>query len=383
VSVTPFLTLGRCGFDEGSTGYVYSVLQFLLEATGGLVTLLHMIRIKRTIILSILFVMLASCEFNPLDIDLAPGWKAQSLAAMRHTRPDMLAISPNGTWLYSSCELKQDLLAPSLIAINMKNGHQHTLIYGLHRADGLKFAPDGSLWLGEEFDKGLIWRIAEPDKLPEEQRVDRDALRSSHAAIAPLMAAGRFSHEGFTFSNDGRYAYLADEWKEGCVFRMDMKTRKLSVFHRDKGWLSIRNPDQARVEAEILHASYFNRLEDMETLPDGSILMAETETGKILQLDDSGKKPVIRTWLTRPEMKHPDNLAWDASRDWLWITDDDKPSFLWAWDGHSLLQVMRHDHAEITGVITHGDDVYVNIQMTGGGTEVTLKLTEKPQKMRE
>lgn len=329
--------------------------------------------------LLITLILLSSCEFNPLDITLEPGWKAQSLAAMRNTRPDMLAVSPSGKWLYSSCETKQELLAPSLIAINLDTGRQHTLLYGLHRADGLKFAPDGSLWLGEEFKSGLIWRIAEPDKLPEEQRVDRDSLRSSHPAIAPLMAAGRFAHEGFTFSKNGQYAYLADEWKEGCIFRLDLKTRQLMAFHQDKGWLPIEHPDDARVEAEIKHATYFNRLEDMETLPDGSILLAETDTGKILRLDDSGDKPTISTWLTRPELKHPDNLAWDASRQWLWITDDDKPSFLWAWDGRNMIPVVRHDDAEITGVITHQGNVYINIQMTNSSTEVTLKLTENSE----
>ncbi|PIQ34659.1 MAG: hypothetical protein COS35_11600 [Zetaproteobacteria bacterium CG02_land_8_20_14_3_00_50_9] len=319
--------------------------------------------------------MLTSCELNPLDVTIASGWKAKSIAAMRHTKPDMLALSPSGTWLYVSCESTQSLLAPSLIAINLENGRQQILLYGLHRADGLKFAPDGSLWLGEEFKKGLIWRIAEPDKLPEEQRVDRDSLRSSHAAIAPLKAVGTFSHEGFTFSRDGKFAYLADEWEEGCVYRYEMSTRKLAVFHADKGWLPITNPDDARLEAEMLHGTYFNRLEDMETLPDGSILMAETTTGKILKLDDSGNKPSIVKWLSRSEIKHPDNLAWDEKRQWLWITDDDKPSFLWAWDGRTVHEIVRHEDAEITGVIVAGDNIYFNMQMPDGNTEVTMKLS--------
>ena len=330
---------------------------------------------RQMLLLLTLTLLLSSCELNPLEITVADGWKARSIAAMRHTKPDMLALSPSGKWLYVSCESKQSLLAPSLIAINLENGRQQILMYGLHRADGLKFAPDGSLWLGEEFEKGLIWRIAEPDKLPEEQRIDRDSLRSSHPASAPLPAVGRFAHEGFTFSRDGRYAYLADEWEEGCVFRYELSTRSLSVYHQDKGWLLIKDPADARIGAEILHATYFNRLEDMETLPDGSILMAETGTGKILKLDDSGSKPTIQSWLSRPEIKHPDNLAWDTQRQWLWITDDDKPSYLWAWDGRALHEMARHDSGEITGVLAVGNVVYFNLQMPDGNTEVTMKMT--------
>jgi len=331
----------------------------------------------KTALALLAMLLTGGCSLDPLGITMAPGWQAQSIAAWRHTKPDMLVMSADGKWLYISCENRASLLSPSLIGINMESGRQFVLLYGLMRADALKLAPDGSLWLGEEFDKGLIWRITEPDKLPEEQRVDRSTLQSSHRSIQPLYSAGRFSHEGVTFSHDGRYAYLADEWKEGCLYRYEIDSHVLSVLHAENGWLPIPNPDEARIEAEKLHGRMFDRIEDMETLPDGRILFAETGSGRVMVLDDNGKAPAIDTWLTNPALKHPDNLAWDPLRRWLWITDDDDPSYLWAWDGRELREIAHHDDAEITGVITHGKEVYINLQRQITGPELTLRLTEQ------
>jgi len=250
------------------------------------------------------------------------------------------------------------------------------MLFGLHKADGLKMAPDGSLWLGEEFKDGLFWRIAEPDTLPDEQRVDRSTLESSSTAITPLHRVGNFKHEGLTFSKDGRFAYLADEWREGCIYRYDLHAHRLQVLHRDKGWLDIRDAKNARMDAEKLHGQYFNRIEDMETLPDGRILMAETGTGRILVLDDDKASPKVSTWLEHSLLKHPDNLAWDAKRGWLWLTDDGEPSYLWAWDGKQMREIAHHDSSEITGVTLHGSDVYINLQRKLGQAEILLRLRE-------
>ncbi len=311
----------------------------------------------------------AACDMNPTGIELAPGWQARSVVAWRHVRPDMLALSPSGQWLYVSCETNASMLAPSLTAIDLKSGRHPFLIYGLMRADGLKFAPDGSLWIGEEFPGGLIWRIADPDKLPPEQKVDRARLAATHPAIAPLEFAGRFSHEGIAFSRDGRFAWLADENPHGGLYRLNLRTRTLQWLTKD-GWRRVRPADQASRRS-------FNRIEDMETLPDGRVLMAETGTGRILALDDRGARPHISVYLSDARLTHPDNLAWDAGRRWLWITNDDTPSSLWAWDGRTLVRIATHPHAEITGVLPVGDEVYFNLQARGNGPELTMRLSEQ------
>ncbi|MDQ6995792.1 MAG: hypothetical protein Q9M18_09385, partial [Mariprofundaceae bacterium] len=325
----------------------------------------------------LVFLSLTSCTLNPTGIQLNPAWTSHSLSAWHNHHPDMMVVSQDKQWLYVSCETNASLLAPSLLAIHIETGKQHILLFGLHKADGLKVAPDGSLWLGEEFKDGLFWRITEPATLPSEQRVDRATLASSTPAIMPLHRVGNFKHEGLAFSKDGQFAYMADEWKEGCIYRYNLHTHQLKVLHKDKGWLLIRDAKHARMDAEKLHGQYFNRIEDMETLPNGQILLAETKTGRILKLDDRSTLPKVSTWLENNALIHPDNLAWDDKRHWLWITDDDDPSYLWAWDGHTLREIAHHDSAEITGVTLHGSDVYINLQQNLGQPDVLLRLREK------
>jgi len=321
--------------------------------------------------------LLPGCDMNPTGLEVADGWQHRSVAVWRNSRPDMMALSPSGRWLYISCETSAASNAPSLVAINMESGRQHFLLFGLMRADALKFAPDNSLWIGEEFPEGLIWRIADVDKLPAEQTVDRMSLRASHPAVQPFRPAGRFSHEGLTFSHDGRFAYLADEDKVGGIYRLRLSDRSLSVLNQDMRWRKVEKPDDARATARKLHAARFNRLEDMETLPDGRILLAETDTGKILALSDKGETAQIETLLSDARIVHPDNLAWDEKRQLLWITDDDTPSALWAWDGRQAMRVALHKKAEITGVLPVGDDIYINLQGLKGGPELTVRIFEK------
>lgn len=314
---------------------------------------------------------------NPTGLQTASGWDKHSVAIWRNSRPDMLALSPNGKWLYISCETMAGSSNPSLVAIDMESGRQHFLLFGLMRADALKFAPDGSLWIGEEFPEGLIWRIADVDKLPAEQTVDRLSLKASHEAIQAYRPAGRFAHEGLSFSLDGQFAYLADEQKEGGIYRLRLADRSLSVLDRDMRWQAVAEPEEARSAAKHGQAATFNRLEDMETMPDGRILLTETDTGKILALTDKGNTAVIETFLHDERIVHPDNLAWDEKRKLLWITDDDKPSALWVWDGRQASRIALHHKAEITGVLPVGNDIYINLQGDKGEPELTVRLFEK------
>ncbi len=323
--------------------------------------------------------VLAGCQSENAGLTLMPGWQVSRLAECADDRPDMLALSGDGQYLYQSCETSESPLAPSLARIDLTSGKRDILLYGLHRADGLKLAPDGSLWLGEETEDGLIWRIKNPGTMEPGQRVDRQRLVSSTDRIAPLLTAGRFSHEGIAFSDDGRFAYLADEWEEGCVYRFILKSQQLQVMHEARGWLDIPQPIEARVEAEKLHGHLFNRIEDMERLPDGRILMAETGTGRILVLDDRAAKPTVSIFLQHAGLRHPDNLEWDASRNWLWITDDHNPSILWTWDGKTFSQIASHKGSEITGIESGPDgSIYINLQYRLFRPALTLRLFENP-----
>ena len=161
---------------------------------------------------------------------------------------------------------------------------------------------------------------------------------------------------------------------EGCLYRLNLTTHKLYVFHHKKGWLHIQDTAHARIEAEKLHGRWYNRMEDMELMPDGSILIAETGTGNILKLDDSGNKPIITTFLQHDDIEHPDNLEWDNKRGWLWISDDSIRSELWAWDGKNFKRMAYHDTAEITGLESDHGTIYFNLQHRRFAPDLTMKI---------
>ncbi len=326
----------------------------------------------------------ASCTADS-GLDLKPEWQAEVISKWQDEKPDMLVLSSDGRTLFVSCEMNVDMLAPSLVRIDLENGKRETLLYGLNRADGLKMDRHGDLWLGEEIEDGRIYKINSPERIPAEQRIDRDRLASSTPDITPIISAGRFSHEGLAFSNDGKHLYLADEWKEGCLYRYTLATGQLEVFHKSKGWLKINTPDDSRFKAEVLHGKYFNRLEDLELLPDGRILLAETgsshDHGRIWVLDDRISPPTVEHYFEHPDLIHPDNLEWDHKRHLLWITADNSPSVLWRWDGKMLTQIASHRHGEITGIESSSDgSLYFNLQNNTFGPDLTLKITTQAEK---
>ena len=333
---------------------------------------------QRLLLLTATLIFAASCTADS-GLDLKPEWQIEVISKWQDEKPDMLVLSRDGKTLFVSCEIIVDMLAPSLVRIDLESGNRETILYGLNRGDGLKMDHRGDLWLGEEVEDGRIYKIDSPERIPAEQRVDRERLVSSHPDITPILSAGRFSHEGLTFSSDHKYLYLADEWKEGCLYRYTLATGLLEVFHSSKGWLKINTPDDSRFKAEVLHAKYFNRLEDLETLPDGRVLLAETgsnsDHGRIWVLDDRNASPTITHYFEHPDLIHPDNLEWDHKRNLLWITADNSPSILWTWDGKTFTKAASHSHAEITGVESGKDGtVYINLQHNTFGPDLTLAL---------
>jgi len=326
-------------------------------------------------LLPLLFLFTA-CTPADRSLELASGWKGRVIAEWRDSMPDMLLLDSERQLLYVSCETAANLLAPSLARIDLKSGNREILLYGLARADGLKMAADGSLWLGEEVPGGAVWRIGHPHLLPPGQRIDRDLDQASHPDLLRQTAAGRMAHEGLAFSGDGRFLYLADEWSEGCLFRLELASGALSVLTAS-GWVAVSGND-TRIEAERKHGRLFDRIEDLERLPDGRIALAETGNGdaqgRVLLLSD-GDTPTITTLIADAGLHHPDNLEWDAARRWLWISDDDSPSQLLAWDGTKLMRMARSETAEITGVESGPDGaIYLNLQHARSGPDMTLQL---------
>jgi len=320
--------------------------------------------------------LLVSCSFDAIQLDLAAGWKVKSLAAWRNTNPQSTTPSNDGKWLYLSLENSAGLSSPSLVSINMNSGRHQTMLSGLHHAHGLKIAPDSSLWVGEQFDQGMIWRITEPSRLPSDQRIDRGSLSISHPAIAPLPDAGRFKHSGFTFSIDGRFAYMSAAGQQGRLYRYELRSRTLQVLHEQQGWVLITNPESAEAEARQLGARAFSPLHGIAMLPNGLILIAEPSQARVLQLNDRGEQPELSTYLEDEQLNQPEGLLWDTARQWLWISDGIKPSHLWAYNGNRLSRIATHNKARITGLSIHGETLFLNLRNNVSAPEITLQLTE-------
>ena len=328
----------------------------------------------RAIVLIVL--ILAGCQTNGAGLKLAPGWSYQSLSAWKAITPNKMALSSGKDWLYISGERSQYSSEAGVIAIRLSSSRTHILVQGMRNANGIRLAPDGSLWIAEDDPKGVVWRMAEPDQFPSDQRVDPVELTSSYVSLAPFNSAGQFHHRAIAFSADGRFAYLADASAAGSLFRLELKSRTLAVYHSEKGWLAV-NPDEATGSALTLGARAFAGIHDIERLPDGTLLLAESGSGHILQLHDDGKRPRIEPWLDNPSLSHPDDMSWDSARHWLWITDHGEQSVVWAWDGRKLHEIMRHPTSRFGGVLATDDAVYVNLQRGRYNPAMTLRLHEK------
>jgi len=342
-----------------------------------------MVHIKAMKFLSAFLVvlfMLAGCQVNGAGLVVAPGWIYHSLGAWKQFMPNQMVLSPNGHWLYFGCEISEYSPLAGVAALSTESGRTHVLVQGLRNVNGLRLAPDGSLWIAEGTDQGGIWRMVQPDHFPDEQRVNPVTRESTYPGIAPFRFAGRFSHRAIAFSADHRFAYLADAATGGSLYRLDIRARQLSVLHSEKGWLKVV-PEDAVTMAHKFGAASFASIADIERMQDGSFLLAEAGSGKILRFDDLGDKPHLETWLQREELQQPVDLAWDETRKWLWIADKSIPSTLWAWDGHDLHQIVRHPSSRISAVLVTVDNhIYVNLQRGRYNPSMTFILRERHQK---
>jgi len=332
--------------------------------------------LKSLRLIAIMLFALSACHIDGTGLVVAPGWTYHSLGAWKNLTPNQIVLSPDGRWLYFGSETSEFTTVAGVVALHASNGRTHVLVQGLENVNGMRFAPDGSLWVAEGGDQGEIWRMAEPGHFPDDQRVNALTRESTYPGFSPFRFAGRFAHRAIAFSANQRFAYLADAAVGGSLYRLEMRARQLDVFHRQKGWLKVV-PEDAVIAARNLGAARFESISDIERLPDGTLLLAEYGTGKILKLDDRGDKPVLSTWLKRDALRHPADLAWDQSRQWLWITDEATPSTLWAWDGHYLHDIVHHPASRISAVLAAGDNIYVNVQRGRNNPSMTLILKEK------
>jgi len=312
------------------------------------------------------------CQANTIGLVISPGWSYHSLGAWKQMMPNKMALGADGRWLYFGSELNEYSGTATLAALNVESGRTRILVEGLRNVLGLGFAPDKSLWVAEGEARGEIWRMVDAAHFPEDQRVIAPSGNSTHSDFSSFLQAGRFAHRAIAFSADHHFAYLADMVRGGYLYRLDLSTRVLAALHEHKGWLTV-DAEDAVAMASQQGAQAFNAISDIERLPDGTLLLAESGAGQILQLDDGSNEPTMSIWLKHDGLKknglkqdglqQPVDLSWDASRNWLWIADQGTPSTLWVWDGHSLSDVVHHPAAQIGGVLASpSGSVYVSLQ---------------------
>ena len=327
----------------------------------------------------LIVVLLAACQFNASGLQTAEGWQYHSLGAWKNLAPNQMVVSADGRWLYFASETGEFAPVSAIAAIRPDRGRTHLLVEGLSNAHGLRFAPDGSLWVAEGGEQGNIWRMAEAEHFPDEQRVNARTRESTHPGFAPFRFAGRFAHRAIAFSSDRHFAYLADAADGGCLYRLTLEDRSLAVFHSQRGWLAV-DPDSAPADAHKLNAATFRAIADIEQMPDGRLALTESASGKLLVLDDRGAMPQVNSWLTLPDLVWPVDLAWDEQRGWWWIVDHGKssaPSALWAWDGHHLHRMAWHAKSVLSGVLVADGVVYANLLRGSNNPAMIFRLSEK------
>lgn len=318
--------------------------------------------------------LLFACALDPIGLNLQPGWKVTSVEAWKHLQPEDVVISADEQWLYATYNDPEALNTPSILRANLKNDRHHSIIVGLYHAQGLALDHGGSLWINEDFPQGLLWRIAEPQKINEEIQLDRRATLSGYGAIAQIRQAGLFSKFGMVTSADDRFLYLSEHSQQGHLFRLDTRHNHLEVLGKN-GWLALAE-ENIPEQASHLSDRILQHPAGMTRMADGRLLIAESGTGKIFILDDRGNAPKLEPWLTSNEINSPVYLAWDTYRQWLWIADAGTPSRLLAWDGRQVFEVANHDKARIRGLSVAGKHLYFCLQRDDIGPQLILKLEE-------
>ena len=207
---------------------------------------------------------------------------------------DMIALSPNGKYLFTSSE--NGIPTENGVGADGSDGITRLTLKGPHRGekvilannvnpatganlwqrvDGIKWYPhgghdgDGVLLASEEFATGGIWSI-DPQT----------------GAFARLNWLGNYSHEGIGLDRAGNL-YLGDEARGGAIYKAVPKDRRnlskggtlsylVGTSVDPTGWKQVVDPANASAEAGAGGAVLFDRPEDFDEA-NGRVYFAVTE----------------------------------------------------------------------------------------------------------
>ena len=204
---------------------------------------------------------------------------------------DMIALSPDGAYLYTVSENANPTEAPGSVngsdgvtrltlATGKKEILANNVVAGVNqwqRIDGIKWYPYGGpgtsgagvLLAGEEFAAGGVWQV-NPDT----------------GAFVRLDWLGNYAHEGIGIDAAGNL-YLGDENRTGAIYKA-VPTDKTNLTLGGtlyymvgtgidaSGWKAVVNPANAITEANNGGAILFDRPEDFDER-NGRIYFAPTE----------------------------------------------------------------------------------------------------------
>jgi secreted PhoX family phosphatase len=190
---------------------------------------------------------------------------------------DMIALSPDGKYLYTSSEagVSDGITRVTLKGKNKGAKEILATVPGWSRVDGMNWYPyggpdrEGVLLGSEEFSAGGIWQT-----------------NPVTGATTRLDWLGNYSHEGVGIDRAGNL-YLADESRTGAFYkavptdRTDLTKGGTLYFLVPtsvdaSGWKAVVNPATAISEASTAGAVLFDRPEDIEA-NNGRIYFTVTE----------------------------------------------------------------------------------------------------------
>lgn len=182
-------------------------------------------------------------------------------------------------------------------------------------------------------------------------------------------AMGRFSHESAVVVGN-REVFLTEDYEYGHFYRFvadhpkDLSAGTLYAFDRKAGrWLKLKDVVNARLEAQSMKATPFNRLEDIQQGPDGKLYIAETgfipapandRYGRIWRYDPKTAKLDVFLEGDGKRLANPDNLLWDKKGN-LYICEDQYKENLEAHGPNEILMVTPKKEIKTIAVIKDGE----------------------------